>query len=42
MIARCDQCGNKVERVWEEQSDNRSEWLCESIIQIWSDCYRRL
>ena len=28
MTARCDWCGNEVERVWETQSDERTDWLC--------------
>lgn len=29
MTARCDRCGNEIERVWRNQSDERTEWLCE-------------
>ena len=29
MTARCDQCGNEVERVWAKETDEGTEWLCE-------------
>jgi DNA-directed RNA polymerase subunit RPC12/RpoP len=29
MPARCEQCGNEVERLWEYQISESTDWLCQ-------------